>query len=64
MIIDLEETIAELKDRQLNILTGLADKSKDLTHTNFERGRYAELKSILSVLEDRAADYSSRYIRS
>lgn len=55
-MVDIREVVEQLEKRQTGILTGLADKGKDLEQTNFERGRFAELKTIISVLKEKAAE--------
>lgn len=52
----VDEVIEDLTERQYNILKGLADKSKDLVQTNYERGRFAELTQLINVLKEKAAE--------
>lgn len=55
-MVDIKEVLEQLESRQAGILTGLADRGKDLEQTNFERGKFAELKTIISILKEKAAE--------
>lgn len=54
--ISIEDLILELADKQYSILTGLANPHRDFDQTQFERGKYAELTSIINVLKEKAAE--------
>ena len=58
MIVDVEKELQALEERHSSILNGLCAKGKSPAETEFDRGRIAELKHIISRLRDRAAEMS------
>lgn len=58
MMIQVEDLIEELEDKKANYMAGICIHGKSLEDTEFERGKFTELKRIIDGLRERAADTS------